>query len=62
MVREAGGREAVVAVMKSHRRDAKAMVHTPLKKQSESGILLPNNQRQHRTLHTQKDVLPYALC
>jgi len=25
-------------------------------------ILLPNNQRQHRTLHTQKDVLPYALC
>ena len=28
----------------------------------EIGILLPNNQRQHRTLHTQKDVLPYALC
>ena len=26
------------------------------------GILLPNNQRQHRTLHIQKDVLPYALC
>jgi hypothetical protein len=26
------------------------------------GILLPNNQRQHRTLHTQRDVLPYALC
>jgi hypothetical protein len=25
------------------------------------GILLPNNQRQHRTLHIQKDVLPYAL-
>ena len=25
-------------------------------------ILLPNNQRQHRTLHIQKDVLPYALC
>ena len=20
------------------------------------------NQRQHRTLHTQKNVLPYALC
>ena len=26
------------------------------------GMLLPNNQRQHRTLHIQKDVLPYALC
>jgi len=25
-------------------------------------MLLPNNQRQHRTLHIQKDVLPYALC
>ena len=23
---------------------------------------LPNNQRQHRTLHIQKDVLPCALC
>ena len=29
---------------------------------SEMGILLPYNQRQHRTLHIQKDVLPYALC
>jgi len=28
----------------------------------EIGILLPNNQRQHRTLYIQKDVLPYALC
>ena len=27
----------------------------------EIGILFPNNQRQHRTLHIQKDVLPYAL-
>jgi len=25
-------------------------------------ILLPNKQRQHRTLHIKKDVLPYALC
>ena len=25
------------------------------------GILVPNNQRQHRALHIQKDVLPYAL-
>ena len=28
---------------------------------SEIGVFLPNNQR-HRTLHIQKDVLPYALC
>ena len=28
----------------------------------EIDILLPNNQRQHRTLHIQNDVLPYALC
>jgi hypothetical protein len=26
------------------------------------GILLPNNQRQRRTSHIQKDVPPYALC
>jgi len=25
-------------------------------------ILLLDKQRQHRTLHVQKDVLPYALC
>ena len=24
-------------------------------------IVLPNNQRQHHTLHIQKDVLPYAM-
>ena len=29
---------------------------------SDISILLSNNQRQHRTLHIQKDVLPYALC
>ena len=28
----------------------------------EVGMLLPNNQRQHRTLHFQKVVLPYAVC
>ena len=28
----------------------------------EIGILLPNNRRRHRTLHIQKDVLPYVLC
>ena len=26
------------------------------------GLLLLNKQHQHRTLHIQKDVLPYALC
>jgi hypothetical protein len=26
------------------------------------GILLPKNQRQHRTFHISKDVLLYALC
>ena len=29
---------------------------------AEMSILLPNDQRQHRTLHIQKDVPPYALC
>ena len=28
----------------------------------EIGVVLPNNQRQHRTLHMQKDVLPYTSC
>ena len=28
----------------------------------EVGIVLPNNQRQHRNLHIQKDVLSYAVC
>jgi len=28
---------------------------------SEIDIILPNNQRQHRSLHIQKDMLPYAL-
>jgi hypothetical protein len=28
----------------------------------EIGILLPNSQRQHRTMHIQKELLPYALC
>jgi hypothetical protein len=27
----------------------------------EIGILLSNNERQHRSLHIQKDMLPYAL-
>ena len=26
------------------------------------GFLLPNNQRQHRTLHIQEDVLTYDFC
>jgi len=28
----------------------------------EIGILLQNNQRQHRTLHIQDDLLPCVLC
>jgi hypothetical protein len=28
----------------------------------EIGVLLPNNERQHLTLHIQKDVMLYALC
>ena len=28
----------------------------------EIGVLLPNNQRQDRTWHIEKDVLPCALC
>ena len=35
------------------------IVRVPLR---EIGVLLPSSQRQHRTLHIQKDVLPYALC
>ena len=30
--------------------------------QGEIGILLPNNQRQHRTSHAPKDVLPLCIC
>ena len=29
---------------------------------NEIDVSLPDNQCQHRTLNTQKDVLPYALC
>ena len=29
---------------------------------SETGISLPNNQRQHRTSHAPKDVLPSRIC
>jgi len=36
--------------------------HRALSSEDLIGILLPNNQRQHRTWHIQKDVLPYALC
>ena len=37
-------------------------VGAPANPEREVGILLPNNLRQHRTLHILKDVLPYALC
>ena len=37
--------------------------HTPGQPaERETVILLPNDQRQHRILHMQKNVLPYALC
>ena len=29
---------------------------------AETSILLPNNQRQHRTSHARKDVLPLRIC
>jgi len=34
----------------------------PLCVYKETGILLPNNQRQHRTSHASKDVLPLRIC
>jgi len=37
------------------------VMEPPESVEREIGILLPNNQRQHRTLHIQKDVLPYVL-
>ena len=40
---------------------SKVVESTPNPKEG-FGILLPNNQRQHRTLNTEKDVLPCALC
>ena len=43
------------------RRELPAEVHPPTGFRG-IGILLPNDQRQHRTLYIQKDVLPYALC
>ena len=35
---------------------------TATSKEEGIGMLLPHNQRQHRTLHIQKGVLPYTLC
>jgi len=29
---------------------------------TETGISFPNNQRQHRTSHAPKDVLPLRIC
>ena len=55
-----------LAKVAERKRDLKDLKDRHLNKLSgqrrEIGILLPNNQRQHRTLHIQKDVLPYALC
>jgi hypothetical protein len=33
-----------------------------LEEARETGILLPNNQRQHRTSHAPKNVLPLRIC
>ena len=30
--------------------------------EKEGGIIVPNSQRQDRTLYIQKDVLPFAFC
>jgi hypothetical protein len=35
---------------------------TPPRGAGEIGILLPNNQRQHRTSHAPKDLLPLRIC
>ena len=40
----------------------RTLVGRPFERLSEICILLPTNQRQHRTLHIQKDALRYALC
>ena len=34
----------------------------PALSQRETGISLPNNQRQHRTSHSPEDVLPLRIC
>ena len=44
-----------------HNKTAEARFGSWSISEREIGILLPNNQRQHRTLHIQEDVLPYAL-
>ena len=48
--------------MVSFKRDTPVIREVGSTRPGENGILLPNNQRQHRTLHIQKNVLPYALC
>ena len=32
------------------------------REEREAGAVLPNNQRQHRTSHVPKDVLPSRIC
>ena len=49
-------------VFKAHRLVYHSTLGWRVIKKKKIGILLPNNQRQHRTLHVQTDVLPYALC
>ena len=54
LVDETGGTRRAVRPIVAHH--TYTLLHT-----REIGILLPNNQRQHRTLRIQEDVLPYAL-
>ena len=37
-------------------------VRTPRHLRREIGFSLPKSQRQHRTVHVQKDVLPYGIA
>ena len=43
-------------------RVASADVLLALARGTETGILLPHNQRHHRTSHAPKDVLPLRIC
>ena len=42
-------------------KSGRQLVHGEFVKRGETGILLPNNQRQHRTSHAPKDVLPLRI-
>ena len=59
--------DTVTRVMHTHRHSDSGLRAQGLRcdwrsARTEMGMLMPNNQRQHRSLHIQKDVLPNALC